>query len=200
VVNSLDVELPLQLGKSLGDLPASLQKLVKDQLKEGEQIRWLDQPVAKAYAWRKAGCAALGMVLSIISVFAVIAILRSDQPFLENVPIIVFFVGGSLFSLSAPLWGYQLARRTVYVITDRRVACFAPWIVGGVRWSLPLVEIGGVIRSIWNGRTDSLHVTTSPVMAHVEDDGCTMHCIPNAACVKDLILHLTSDHSSRKPL
>jgi hypothetical protein len=188
------------LGKSLGDLPVSLQVLVKDQLREGEQIRWLDQPIAKAYAWRKAGCATLGAIWSVISVCAIIAILQSDQPLLENVPTIVFFVGGSLCSLSAPLWGYQLARRMVYVITDRRVACFAPWIVAGVKWSLPLAEIGGVMRSIWNGRTDSLHVTTSPVMVHVEDDGYTMHCIPNAASVKELILQIISDHKSPGPL
>ncbi|QDV72672.1 hypothetical protein [Botrimarina mediterranea] len=181
-----DVNSPKILGKTMSDLPDALRSIVKSQLDREEQVLWLDQPNEKAYAWRMAGCAAFGVIWCIVSIAALVASFYSEQDFREGLSVFVTFFGVSFAGMLAPLWGYRMARRTVYVVTSRRAACFVARPLFRTKWSLPLGEIYDVQRWTWHDRSGTLHLLENS--ATLNDEAYyVFYCVPDVRGVMDLI-------------
>ena len=116
-------------------LPAKLRKEIEKELKVGESIKWIEQPIPRFFNFQSSASFFTGVPLIAFSIFWIYGTLGfklpdltkgiSFQNFLahfENLSFlegeILFFVG--LWMLSSPLREWLKAFRTVYLITDRR--------------------------------------------------------------------------------
>lgn len=148
---------PSHFGKALDDLPASLRAVVQSNLKEGEEVLWLDQPIPKAYGQRFNGGLVAGVLLVMFVAFVtyLCAINPEPQPTSGY-----FFLGvlglAGVAGCLAPLAGRWMARRTVYGVTDQRVFATSTWGLGLASWSLPWKETGKPVRWRWDDGRGSL--------------------------------------------
>lgn len=128
----------------LWQLPEQLRKLVEEELKKGETIAWIGQPRPGRFAMR-----VLPIVLFAIpwTAFAVsFLVLTADLNFkngfdaasLFGLPFVVI----GLAMLSSRLWMMRKARKTAYVVTDRRALVF-----DGGYWSTTIRSFGPEIVS-----------------------------------------------------
>jgi len=118
-------------------LPEPLRALVQAELQPGESLRWLGQPVPARFAR-----AALPAVLFAIpwTAFALFWIWGAAQttshaPSLAPRLFPLFgipFVGVGLGMFASPYWALRRARRTVYLVTDRRAVVLGSRWLGGV--------------------------------------------------------------------
>ena len=125
-------------------LPPEIQAVVNTELAAGEQVAWSGQPLASRMA-RK------GIILSLVGIpftgFAVVwmgmalfighEFRESGAGFLSWIPSLfpLFGVPFLLIGLSmifSPLWMARQARRTAYLVTERRAIILAPRFFGGV--------------------------------------------------------------------
>ncbi len=110
------------MARALTELSNKMQSTVQDELESGERVMWLQQPLPSTFVR-----AALPVVLFAIpwTAFAVFwmhgASAGGTSFMLFGVPFVLVGVG----MLSSPLLGVRRARRTVYVVTDRRAIIFA---------------------------------------------------------------------------
>ncbi len=100
-------------------IPKNLQAEVELQLESREQIRWMEQPVPRFFTARSTVSLFVGILVTAYMVHDISASrhhLTSD-----------LFLGicGIIMILSL-LWTYRRARKTLYVITDRRAIIFEP--------------------------------------------------------------------------
>jgi hypothetical protein len=113
----------------LWQLPEHLRSLVENELQEGEEIAWICQPIRKYFAMRS-----LPMVLFAIpwTGFAIFWIAGASGFKIPNfkhgfdffplfgIPFLLIGFG----MLSSPFWMAWKAKRTAYVLTDRRAIIF----------------------------------------------------------------------------
>jgi hypothetical protein len=112
------------------NLPAELEALVKAELDPGERVRWTGQPNPGLLSRRGVSRALFGIPFTAFSVFWIAAASRFRMPdfsqggfsFFPLFGIPFFLVG--LFLLTSPLWMRQSARRTAYILTERRAITF----------------------------------------------------------------------------
>jgi hypothetical protein len=101
-----------------------LRRAVEDHVPSDEPILWLEQPHPWAYLLGSIPTVLFGILwLSFYALFLPIMILQEKEKLLQNpLALIVLalfgFIGVKM--AGAPFWDRWLARRTVYVITDRR--------------------------------------------------------------------------------
>jgi len=108
-------------------IPFRLHETIDRELESGERIRWMEMPTPRYFTGASTGAFLFAIPWTGFAVFwTAWAAWGTSQveggpglfslfP-LFGVPFILIGVG----MLSAPLWAYRKARRTVYIITDRR--------------------------------------------------------------------------------
>ncbi len=117
-------------------LPPAVAALAKAELNAGERVRWSDQPIPALYARRSLALALFGIPFTAFSVFWMAAASGFKAPELSRGGFSFFplfglpflLVGASL--LLSPLWMRLAARRTAYVLTDRRAIVFSAKLLG----------------------------------------------------------------------
>jgi hypothetical protein len=118
-------------------LPPDISHLINSELRSGERILWIGQPIASQFAWRSYGIVLFGISWTAFAIFWMagasgfkIPDFRQGQDFfpLFGVP----FVLAGFGLLSSPYWMFRKARRTAYVVTDRRAIIFDSGLFGTV--------------------------------------------------------------------
>ncbi len=120
----------------LRKLPEKLQNLIQSEI-EGEYIEWVGQPNPGRSALRGIGISIFGLAFGGFAVFWIVMAwtgthhtsAKSDLPSgfqiafpLFGVPFLL--VGAALFL--TPLWNWIKAKKTVYLITNKRAIIFEP--------------------------------------------------------------------------
>jgi hypothetical protein len=103
-----------------------LSSLVDAEIASDEKIVWLGQPIPSRYARSSLGLVLFGIPWTAFAVFwmaTALGFIRANQapapgslPFV-GIPFVVIGIG----LLSSPFWMMRKARRTAYIVTDRRV-------------------------------------------------------------------------------
>ena len=109
-------------------LPADLDALVRREIAPGERVRYAEQPVASYGTVRAFGMWLFAVPWTAFSVFWTVMAAGAAGEMggwgivfpLWGLP----FVCIGLAMLSAPWWTWRGARRTLYVVTDRRAVVF----------------------------------------------------------------------------
>jgi hypothetical protein len=102
-------------------IPKELRRKIDNELEPGEFIRWVEQPIPRFFTATSIGTWT-GFAIFYMYVSGVkLALLREGlQPqnlfALFGVPFVLFGFG----MLSSPVWAWQAARKTVYLVTDKR--------------------------------------------------------------------------------
>ena len=113
----------------IAKLPFRLRAIVDSELQPGEQIIWLDQPIAKRMAWATFPLVLFGIPWTAFALFwtgmaglgtsKASGGLFSFFPFF-GLPFILIGFG----MLSSPYWAARRARNSAYLLTDRRALLF----------------------------------------------------------------------------
>jgi len=119
------------------EVPAEMQDRVERELEAGERILWMEQPVPRFFSPASTGAFLFAIPWTAFALFWICGASGFKLPDFskglegfEFFPLFgVPFVLVGLAMLSAPLWTYRSARKTVYAITGRR----ALGIEGGIR-------------------------------------------------------------------
>lgn len=113
------------------EIPRELQDRVEREVEPGEQVFRMDMPVPRAFTRGSTAALLFGIPWTAFSVFWICAASGFRMPDISRGPFVLFPLFGvpffliGLAMLSAPLWEYRRAKKTVYVITDRRAILFA---------------------------------------------------------------------------
>jgi hypothetical protein len=102
-------------------LPIDLQRLLDDEILQDERVLWSCQPSLKRAFRRGLPLVFFAVVWLGISSTIAVAIFRDANASWFAKIFIRFFILIGLVMLSSPLWMVQLAKNTVYIVTDRRV-------------------------------------------------------------------------------
>ncbi|HEX9952239.1 MAG TPA: hypothetical protein VGB53_10750 [Rubricoccaceae bacterium] len=109
-------------------LPADLDALARDELARGEAVEWAAPPDARRAALSALGIWIFAIPWTAFSVFwTAMASLTVDDWTSLAVAFPLFgtpFIAVGLAMLSAPWWAWRVARRTLYIVTDRRAILF----------------------------------------------------------------------------
>jgi hypothetical protein len=111
------------------ELPNKLRILVETELNPGEDITWIGSPIPRLFARRALPIVLFGIPWTLFAVFWICGAAGFKMPniqkmedgfFLFGIP----FVLVGIVMLSSPLWYRYKARRTCYVLTNRRAIVF----------------------------------------------------------------------------
>ena len=97
--------------------------ILTSQLRDGEQIVWIDRPIPLAYAKSKIGKGLFGIPFFAFSVFWLIKAAQSGEPLMAlfGVP----FVAVGAWLILSPIWAYRSAQKwLIYAITNQRLIIF----------------------------------------------------------------------------
>jgi hypothetical protein len=111
------------MARSLDSLPADLRATVAGELAEDESVTWVEQPRGARFA----RCAVPLLVLGLLAVLAEVYWLRHVRETGFGLDVVVLAVPFGIVTagmLLSPLWFLFGARRTAYVVTDRRAIIF----------------------------------------------------------------------------
>lgn len=113
-------------------IPQELRKKIDDELQPGERIRWVDQPIPRFFTTNSIGSFLFGIPWTSFALFWMWAAMGFQIPDPRNglhaghffalfgLPFVLI----GFLMLYTPVWGWQMARNTVYLITDRRAISF----------------------------------------------------------------------------
>jgi len=115
-------------------IPRELEDKVKRELESGERVLWMEQPIPRYFTAMSTGAFLFAIPWTAFAIFWICGASGFKLPDfskggfsffpLFGVPFVLIGMG----MLSAPLWAYRKAFKTVYVITDRRAITFdAGW-------------------------------------------------------------------------
>jgi len=134
-------------------LPERLQTIVTNELDEGEQLLWLDQPKPTRDPLQTRRVVPFGIAWTAFAVLwtaLAYAAARGEGEGAWVFPLVgVPFILLGLLMLCSPLWARRSGNKTAYAITDRRAISF------GFGW-------GTSIRSFRLGRLGEVHRTERP--------------------------------------
>jgi len=134
----------------LWSLPPRLRMLVENELQEGEKVVWLGQPIPRRFALGAIPIVLFGIPWTGFALFWMAGAAGFKIPDFKHgfdlfplfgIPFVLIGFG----MLSAPFWMMRAARRTVYVITDRRAIILAGGFHTTVR-SFDLARLGDLRR------------------------------------------------------
>ena len=124
-----------------GFLPPDVARWVEAELQSGERVVWSGQPIASRFARRSMGAVLLGIPWTALAIFWMAMAIGFKMPDFSHgfdlsplfgpLLIGVPFVLAGFGMLSSPYWMMRKARKTAYIITDRRAIVLA----GGPRGS-----------------------------------------------------------------
>jgi hypothetical protein len=109
-------------------IPKKLRRKIDNELHPGEDLRWVEQPVPRFFTEDSIGSVLGGILATSVAIFWMWGAsgyklpdlregLQPSDPFaLLGVPLVLIGFG----MLSSPIWVWQEARKTVYLVTDRR--------------------------------------------------------------------------------
>ena len=109
-------------------IPKDLQKKIDKELQLGESIRWVEQPVPRFFTASSIGSVLFGIPWTSFAIFWMYGASGFQLPNLRDglqpqhffalfgVPFVLIGFG----MLSSPLWAWQTARKTVYLVTNKR--------------------------------------------------------------------------------
>ena len=132
------------------DIPPDLQDAVRRELDPGEEVMWSAMPRPKYFTAQTVGMFLFAIPWTAFAVFWVAAASRFEVPQfnrgfdlfpLFGVPFILVGLG----MLSSPLWAHRAARRTAYLITDRRAVIIEGGWSSTIRTFTP-DQLGGLTR------------------------------------------------------
>jgi len=107
---------------SLETVPENLHKALRRELEHGERVVWHAQPVPRLYVWKAKKLLWFAVPWLGISVAIGYAFIEKADPLGFGFMVVFAFIG--LCLLLAPLTMFSEARRTLYVVTDRRAIIF----------------------------------------------------------------------------
>lgn len=118
----------------VGTISRALEDKVTRELESGEQVLWMEQPVPRYFTAMSTSTFLFAIPWTAFAVFWICGASGFKIPDFSKGGFSLFplfgvpFVLVGLGMLSAPLWSYRKALKTVYVITDRRAITFdAGW-------------------------------------------------------------------------
>ena len=176
-------------------IPLSIQGMVERELDDGERITWMEMPIARYFS----GAATMMCFFAIPwTAFAIFWMVMASQgsPFFAMFGIPFVLIGCAM--LLAPVWNYRAAKKTIYVITDKRaimitgggkmkIQSFGPEKLTDLRREERADGSGDVIVDEETWTTSKGHTRTRPVgLLNVRD----------AKQVEDLLEELAKKHSS----
>jgi hypothetical protein len=106
-------------------IPKELRRKIDNELQQGEFIRWVEQPIPRFFTndyiktvlfGIPVTSFVIGLMWSRLSIFS-IQLSLIVIAFAIGLP---FVLGGGFQMLSSPIWVWQEARNTVYLVTDKR--------------------------------------------------------------------------------
>jgi hypothetical protein len=110
-------------------IPKELRRKIDNELQQGEFIRWVEQPVPRFFTDASINTVLSGIPVTSFAIawmLGVLSILKGTTQPQAHVIVIPFalfglpFVLGGFQMLSSPIWVWQEARNTVYLVTDKR--------------------------------------------------------------------------------
>ncbi|MFT5465491.1 MAG: hypothetical protein ACI8UO_000586 [Verrucomicrobiales bacterium] len=107
-------------------IPLSLQAMVDRELDPGERITWMQMPVARYFTAGSIAAFVFAIPWTAFAIFWMVMASQGSTIFsLFGIPFVLIGIG----LLLSPVWNYRAAKKTIYVITDKR----AITIHGGTR-------------------------------------------------------------------
>jgi hypothetical protein len=113
----------------LWQLPDQLRTLVENELQEGESIAWVCQPIPKHFAMRSLPIVLFAIPWTCFAIFWIagasgfkIPNFKHGFDFFPMFGLPFLLIGFGM--LSSPLWMAWKAKKTAYVLTDRRALIF----------------------------------------------------------------------------
>jgi hypothetical protein len=142
------------------NIPKKLRKKVDDELHSGESIRWIGQPVPRFFTTSAIGSLLFGIPWTSFALFWMYGASGFRLPNLRTglQPQHFFALFGLPFvlvgfgMLSSPLWTWQAARDTVYLVTDERVITIQGGKATTIKSYLP-EKLDGIYRNERNDGT-----------------------------------------------
>lgn len=114
---------------SLWELPEPLCSLVQDELEDGETVVWCGQPIVRQLAMRTSPIVVFAIPWTAFAIFGMAGAADFKMPdFKQGADLFPLFgipfllIGFGM--LSAPFWMGRKAKKTVYVLTNRRAIIF----------------------------------------------------------------------------
>ncbi len=105
-------------------LPKELEEQVYAELDEGEAIRWIEQPEPAARAASSLVPALFAIPFTAVAIYMATTVLNFGGGSMGPPPIFLLVIGlfvlVGIAMLLSPLWAYQKATGTIYVVTNRR--------------------------------------------------------------------------------
>lgn len=114
-------------------IPKELRRIIDNELQPGEFIKWIEQPVPRIFTVSSLLVSVFfGIPWTSFAIFWMWGALGFKLPDLRQgfQPEYMFALFGLPFVLigfamvSSPLWAWQAARKTVYLVTDKRAISF----------------------------------------------------------------------------
>ena len=115
----------------MSNIPEKLQELVNAQLMDDETIQWVDQPLSNYWSVGAMIAFGLGIYFTVTSIFPILLFVTgvlSAFPIFANIfDVILGFMQVCIYVLLGPFLLFfslktrRTAKRTIYVITNRRV-------------------------------------------------------------------------------
>jgi len=110
-------------------LTGSLRAAVEAEVREGEHVTWIDQPIASRCMRAALPLVGFAVPWTAFALFWTWSAYRMTHGRGADVAFAAFglpFVAIGLGMFSSPFWIGRMARRTLYVLTDRRAIIIAP--------------------------------------------------------------------------
>ncbi len=140
------------MARALTELSNQLQSTVQDELESGERIMWLQQPQPWVFIRAALPAVLFAIPWTAFAVFWMHGASAGGTGFmLFGLPFVLVGLG----MLASPLWGLRLAKRTVYVVTDRRAIVFVGGLSTAVR-SFDAEELDGYTKNMRAGGAGDL--------------------------------------------
>lgn len=115
-------------------IPKELRRKIDNELEHREYIRWIEQPIPRFFTASSIGSVLFGIPWTSFAIFWMWGALGFKLLALFGLPFVLIGFG----MLSSPLWVWQAARKTVYLITDKRaISIQGGWSTTTIRSYLP---------------------------------------------------------------
>jgi hypothetical protein len=109
-------------------IPKELRRKIENELQPGEFIRWIEQPIPRFFTASSIGSVLFGIPWTSFAIFWMWGASGFKLPDIREglQPQNLFALFGVPFvligfrMLSSPVWAWQAARKTVYLVTDKR--------------------------------------------------------------------------------
>jgi hypothetical protein len=116
-------------------LPLELTERVRAEMRPGERVVWVAQPVPSLFVAGSWLTVWLGTPVMIACLIGTVVIWSAGGLMATPLcaPLSVIFIGSGIACASSPWWSGRVGERTAYVITDRRAVVFFGQVLGAAK-------------------------------------------------------------------